>query len=94
MGHEETLLLYTDGVTEARNPEGTLLGEERLAALLARADGGTSCAALVRDIREAVEAFAAGAPQSDDIALLAYRLRADPAEAGEGSREGTPPREP
>ncbi len=94
MGPGEILLLYTDGVTEARNPQGAFLGEERLADLLARADGGAGCAALVRDIREAVEAFADGAPQSDDIALLACRLRPDPAEAGTGSREGPLARTP
>jgi len=65
----ETILLYTDGVTEARNPDGELLGEKNMLAWLADApDGSVSC---VDFMCERVQHFADGARQSDDIAMLA-----------------------
>lgn len=69
----ETLLLYTDGVTECRRgPEQ--FDENRLleAALSA---SGTSAARLVATVREAVQRFASDRC-SDDMALLA--IRAEP----------------
>jgi sigma-B regulation protein RsbU (phosphoserine phosphatase) len=72
----DTLLAYTDGVTEARNPRGNLYGERRLMSLIAdRAYG--SAAALLDAIDTAVNDHTAGAAPSDDITLLA--LRRDPA---------------
>ena len=68
----EVLLLYTDGVTEAMNGAQALYGTERLAAVLAAAppeNAQSVIAAVTADIR----AFAAGAEQADDIALLAVR---------------------
>ena len=66
----DALLLYTDGVTEAANPDGELFGDERLEAELART-GHSGPEARIRGILEAVDAFAEGAPQHDDITLLA-----------------------
>lgn len=68
----EVLLLYTDGVTEALDPNAALFGEERLERVLkeARPDGASAAVnAVLRD----VESFAFGAPQADDITLLALR---------------------
>jgi sigma-B regulation protein RsbU (phosphoserine phosphatase) len=71
----ELILLYTDGVTEAKNGEGHFFGERRLAEVLSRsADPNRSCGETVAAIRQAVADFAGGAPQSDDIALLAFRV--------------------
>ncbi len=65
----ETILLYSDGVTEARNPEGEMLGEARMLDWLAEApDGSVSC---VDFLCERVQRFADGERQSDDITLLA-----------------------
>jgi len=67
----ETLLLYTDGVTEANNIELELFGDDRLEAF----PGGlfASSAALVKGVVDAVEAFAGEAEQADDITVLALR---------------------
>ena len=66
----ETLLLYTDGITECRRgPEQ--FDEDRLLEAAAAASG-TSAARLVATVREAVQRFAADLP-SDDMALLAVR---------------------
>ena len=68
----ETLLLFTDGVTEAMDPEHRLYGDERLASQFAAQVTGTcrdSLGALIGDIRD----YAAGAEQSDDITMLMLR---------------------
>ena len=68
----DTLLVYTDGVTEAFDAADQAFGTERmLAALDPARDPAAQCEALVA----AVHAFAAGAPQSDDITVLAVRYR-------------------
>ena len=68
----ETLILYTDGVTEAMNGSGEQFGIERLREVFAaRAPGDSSEAA--RMVFDAVQTFAGGAPQSDDITCLTLR---------------------
>lgn len=71
------LLLYTDGVTEAENDSIDMLGEERLMARLQAVADATS-AGLVDAVFAEVEEFADGAPQSDDITILAIRCVAAP----------------
>ncbi|WP_045222696.1 SpoIIE family protein phosphatase [Desulfonatronum thioautotrophicum] len=66
----DLLLAYTDGVTEAMNPELTLYTEGRLLEEV-RVRSGTSPKVLVEELLESVRAFSCNAPQSDDITLLA-----------------------
>ena len=68
---QDSLFLYTDGVTEAFNASDEPFGEARLEAALARA--APSSAAVVETVAAAVMAFAGAAPRSDDIAMLALR---------------------
>ena len=68
LGPGEAVLLYTDGVSEAIGPEGEF-GVARLAAQVA-AQADVPAGAVVSAIHAAVEAFAAGRDQYDDIALL------------------------
>lgn len=74
----EGLFLYTDGATEASAADGTEFGEERLMAALAAARLG-SARERVRAIMAAVDAFAAGAPQFDDVTCLALTYSPRPA---------------
>jgi serine phosphatase RsbU (regulator of sigma subunit)/PAS domain-containing protein len=67
----DLLLLYTDGVLDARTRRDTF-GEERLRATLARC-AGEPPASVVRDIDAAVRAFAPGRAR-DDKALMALRV--------------------
>ena len=66
----DTLVLYTDGVTEAANPEGKMFGDERLLECL---EPGRNATQTVTHLMQAVRDYAAGAPQSDDITILAVR---------------------
>ncbi len=66
----ETLVLYTDGVTEAFDPNRTVYGEGRMLEAIAKSTDSDPTA-LSRSILASVESFADGAPQSDDITLLA-----------------------
>ncbi len=68
----ELLLLFTDGVTEAINGSGELFSDARLIDAL-RETGVKPVAEIVHHIVEAVNGFAAGAPQEDDITVLALR---------------------
>jgi sigma-B regulation protein RsbU (phosphoserine phosphatase) len=72
LGPGEGLVLFTDGVTEATDASGALFGLERLQACLAEATPQTA-ADMVARVVTAVRAFVAGAPQSDDITILAAR---------------------
>ncbi len=64
----DRVILYSDGVTEARNPDGALYGADRLRAAAAKCDGGA--AALGQAILADVRAFASGRPPSDDLTLV------------------------
>ena len=66
----DLLLLYSDGITEAMDREQDQFGEDRLVeALREPSDSTTVCARIV----DAVAAFAAGAPQHDDMTLVVIR---------------------
>jgi sigma-B regulation protein RsbU (phosphoserine phosphatase) len=65
-----TVFCYSDGVIEAMDSGGRQFGQDRLLGLLLeRRDLAPQ--ALVRQVRKSVAGFVGGAPQSDDITLLA-----------------------
>jgi serine phosphatase RsbU (regulator of sigma subunit) len=69
----EGVLLYTDGILDARDGEGRRFGEERLSELVAEHGSGTA-EAVVEQLRLALAAYS---PQAgDDVCLLAARSRA------------------
>jgi sigma-B regulation protein RsbU (phosphoserine phosphatase) len=68
----DTLLLYTDGVTEAINPQEEEFTETRLEQTLKKVAGQT-CQQVIDTIKADVKTFANGAEQSDDITLLAIK---------------------
>ncbi len=67
----DTLLAYTDGVTEARNRTGEFFTEERLLALLDAPF--PSAAAVLERIEASVRSYIAQMTFSDDVTLLAVR---------------------
>jgi serine phosphatase RsbU (regulator of sigma subunit) len=70
----EALVLYTDGVTEARSPDGDFFGEERLRRLL-RSCSGLDGATIAARIKNVVLDFQEGYPR-DDLAVLVLRATA------------------
>lgn len=70
--HGDTLLLYTDGVTEAINSGDEEFGEQRLQAVLAQLTSNSS-QDIIERIKACVSDFAGEAEQSDDITLLAIK---------------------
>ena len=70
----ESITLYTDGITEARNNEGNFFGEERL--LRAMNKRAYSCIIeLHHAIKDEIGSFVVDAPQSDDITFITLKYR-------------------
>ncbi len=67
-----TLLLYTDGVLDAQNPEGEFFDQDSIKALLAD-DPGRGAAEVQEALLAAVYAFAGTEPQIDDLTLVVLR---------------------
>ncbi len=65
----DTLVMFTDGVTEAANPEDEFYGDQRLEQLVME-HGNKAPSELKRLIHKDVERYVNGAEQSDDVTLL------------------------
>jgi sigma-B regulation protein RsbU (phosphoserine phosphatase) len=68
----DLLLLYTDGVTEARAADGQMFGEARLQAALA-ANPAASAGEVLRTIVGAIKTFVGEAPPADDLTLVVVK---------------------
>lgn len=67
----DRVILATDGVTEARNPNGEYFGKERLVRSITESDG---CDYLIDNLAQNLEKFCLGAPQDDDISAVEVPL--------------------
>jgi serine phosphatase RsbU (regulator of sigma subunit) len=77
----ETVVLVTDGVTEADGPRGDLFGTPRVTALLtgaAHAPPRSEPARLVADLIGALRTFRGPVEQADDVTLLAVQWLGPP----------------
>jgi len=70
----ETLLAFSDGLTEAQARDGALWPRDARLAAVGRAAAAPTAAAMVDALAAAVRAFEAGAEPSDDLTILAVRL--------------------
>ena len=68
----EVIVVFTDGVTEAFDPDGNEFGEERLVSCVAR-HLQLAPAALVDRVLDSVHEFSRLTPQHDDVTLLILR---------------------
>lgn len=92
----ETLLLHSDGITEAHNPDGEMFGLGRLEAEVAAHPGGTD---LIPDLLRSLLAFAGSEwEQEDDVTLVLLQRSLRPEEErmveempGPGASESTRP---
>lgn len=77
MQEGDTLLLYTDGVTEAKNASHKLYGEQRMVEALSSRTGydPLTCTDL---LLSSVNSFVCSAEQSDDITILAIQCKKHP----------------
>jgi phosphoserine phosphatase RsbU/P len=71
----DTLVLFSDGVTEAMDPEDQLYGMQRLREVLTGTVVDCPLETLKKSILESVETFTRGARQADDLTLLLVRYQ-------------------
>ncbi|TVQ75531.1 MAG: hypothetical protein EA363_00370 [Balneolaceae bacterium] len=69
------LLLFTDGINEARNGDRLLFGEERLELALAESARAPSASAALEMILERIRKFTGDEPPHDDITMVLLRVR-------------------
>jgi len=72
----DVVLLYTDGVTDARDRAGARFDEAGLLAAVERSRGG-SAHDMIGEVGDSVARFAAGAEPADDITMVAVGRRRD-----------------
>jgi sigma-B regulation protein RsbU (phosphoserine phosphatase) len=78
----DLVMIYTDGVTEAMDPQNNLFSDQRFAELL-RSHPAASPAEVIALTTEQVDQFRADAEQSDDITMLAFQYLGVPYVEGE-----------
>ena len=67
----DRIFLYTDGVTEAKRPDGERFGNDRLIEAL-NADKGAGDESLIFRVKTAVDHFSGDEPQYDDMTMLSF----------------------
>ena len=72
LGPGDAIVFYTDGIVEARGPDGSFFGEERLRALL-RSCAGLSAPAIAQRLRDVTLEYGEGNTR-DDLAVLVLRV--------------------
>lgn len=63
--NNDSIILFTDGVTEATDPNGKLFGQDRLENLLEASNGNNS----IKNVELAIKQFCDNGEQTDDISL-------------------------
>ncbi len=68
----ETLVLYTDGITEAQSPDGRFFGIKGIEASLGECSGEPAC--VIEHVSEALRTHEAGARPTDDQTIVAVQV--------------------
>jgi serine phosphatase RsbU (regulator of sigma subunit) len=69
MDKGDVLVVYSDGLTDARNQQDEMFGEERLLTLI-RQEAPSGSQALEQKLLKTIEEFTEGMPQADDITFV------------------------
>ena len=69
----DIIFMYTDGVTEATNPDNQLFSDKRLKLYLSQLKG-KDIQTIIREMGAELERFGWGSPQSDDITMMALKF--------------------
>lgn len=85
----QSLLLYTDGVTEALNPANDLFGGKRVEAALSAMRQEIRPDMVIHGLYQDIQRFVDGAEPADDITILAIR-HIGPQGAGDAAKAGDP----
>ena len=70
----DTLIMFTDGVTEAMNPAREMFGIKRLDGIL-RGQTDKSCQQMIESIKTGISGFVGDEEQSDDITMLLLKRK-------------------
>jgi len=70
----DILVVYSDGLTDARNPQDEMFGEKRLRGII-REEAPSGSQALEQRFLKAIEEFTQGMPQTDDITFVVVENR-------------------
>jgi sigma-B regulation protein RsbU (phosphoserine phosphatase) len=65
----DVLVVYSDGLTDAENPQDEMFGDERLMRII-REEAPSGSHALEQKFLKAIEQFTQGTPQTDDITFI------------------------
>lgn len=71
LAHKDSLILVTDGITEAQNRDGSLYGRQQLLVEVVRTSG--SATQLCEGLRNAVRLFEGGIEPTDDLTVMVLR---------------------
>jgi phosphoserine phosphatase RsbU/P len=72
IGAGDVMVLYTDGITESINEAEEMFGEDRLRAIIEK-NTALPAGEILKTVLEAVETFAVGLPQFDDMTLVVIK---------------------
>jgi len=72
IGKDDTIIFYTDGVTEANDINGGEFGEERLSGVL-KENKNNSADIILDQVKLSIEVFSRDTAQYDDITLIVLK---------------------
>lgn len=72
--HGDLVVLFTDGVTEAKNPEDYEYSDERFESLILK-NSAAGAEKIMKIIKDDLREFVKGTPQSDDITVVIIKVR-------------------
>jgi serine phosphatase RsbU (regulator of sigma subunit) len=81
LGHDDLLLFFTDGISEAMNADSDCFGESRLARLVEE-HGDLAPEELRERILREIQAFVGDAPQHDDMTMILLKVDGAPVRSG------------